>query len=78
MSELRVFDAFSGIGGFRSGVEASKLGAKKFRFVASADSDPACRSVYQKLFSDQNEKIFEDINLVHTLENPTRNFASRI
>jgi DNA (cytosine-5)-methyltransferase 1 len=75
MSELRVFDAFSGIGGFRSGVEASKIGAKEFRFVASAESDPICRSVYQKLFSDQKEKIFEDINHVHTQENPTRNFA---
>ena len=52
MSELKVFDAFSGIGGFRKGLETSETHAKKFRFVASTDSDPTCRSVYQKLFSN--------------------------
>jgi DNA (cytosine-5)-methyltransferase 1 len=75
MSELKVFDAFSGIGGFRRGLETSETHAKKFRFVASTDSDPTCRSVYQKLFSNHKEKIFEDINHVHTSENPTKNFA---
>lgn len=75
MSELKVFDAFSGIGGFRSGLEASQIYGNEFRFVASADSDPICRSVYQKSFLNEKEKIFEDINDVHVPENPTKNFA---
>ena len=50
MNELKVFDAFSGIGGFRKGVELSSTEARKFKFVAASDSDALCKNVYNRLY----------------------------
>jgi DNA (cytosine-5)-methyltransferase 1 len=72
MAELKVFDAFSGIGGFRKGAELSTLDGTNFTFVGSADSDPLCRAVYERLYDTKSETMFERIEDIHTFKNPTK------
>ena len=71
MNELKVFDAFSGIGGFRKGVELSSTEARKFKFVAASDSDALCKNVYNRLYDTSREIFFDDVGLLHTSKNQT-------
>ena len=75
MTEIKVFDAFSGIGGFRKGLEKSSIPDKKFKFVASSDNDLLCKNVYTKLYKTEQEIFFDDIKLVHTSKNKTGHYA---
>ena len=71
MNKLRVFDAFSGIGGFRFGLKNSKLFHDSSSFVGYTDSDGLCRKVYSEIFNCPEEKCFDQIQDIHTTANPT-------
>ena len=75
MTEIKVFDAFSGIGGFRKGLEKSSIPDKNFIFVASSDNDLLCKNVYTKIYKTEQEIFFDDIKLVHTSKNKTGHYA---
>tara|TARA_B100000686_G_C16800296_1_gene985481 strand:- start:3517 stop:4548 length:1032 start_codon:yes stop_codon:yes gene_type:complete len=72
MSTIRVFDAFSGIGGFRAGVEGAMSNERKFKFVAASDSDQLCKDFYERFYNTSNERFFDDIEKVHTSSNKTQ------
>ena len=57
MNKLRVFDAFSGIGGFRFGLKNSKLFHDSSSFVGYTDSDRLCRKVYSEIFNCPEENV---------------------
>ena len=74
MNKLRVFDAFSGIGGFRFGLKNSKLFHDSSSFVGYTDSDRLCRKVYSEIFNCPEEKCFDQIQDIHTAANPTNEY----
>ena len=74
MNKLRVFDAFSGIGGFRFGLKNSKLFHDSSSFVGYTDSDGLCRKVYSEIFNCPEEKCFNQIQDIHTTANPTNEY----
>jgi DNA (cytosine-5)-methyltransferase 1 len=69
MSDLRTFDAFSGIGGFRIGLETADLPEKNIRFVAASDNDNLCRDVYLKSYETAGEIFIKDVEFIKTEEN---------
>lgn len=69
MDDLRAFDAFSGIGGFRLGLETANLPEKNIRFVAASDSDNLCRDVYLKSYETVGEVFIDDVNSIKTVSN---------
>ena len=54
---IRVFDAFSGIGGFRSGLE--RVGG--FEFVAWCEIDKFAQKAYRALYDTGGEQFYENI-----------------
>lgn len=54
---IRVFDAFSGIGGFRSGLE--RVGG--FEFVAWCEVDKFAQKAYRALYDTGGEQFYENI-----------------
>ncbi len=54
---IRVFDAFSGIGGFRSGLE--RVGG--FEFAAWCEIDKFAQKAYRALYDTGGEQFYENI-----------------
>ena len=54
---IRVFDAFSGIGGFRSALE--RVGG--FKFVTWCEIDKFAQKTYQALYDTGGEQFYENI-----------------
>lgn len=59
---IRVFDAFSGIGGFRSGLER----AGNFSFVGWCEIDKFAQKAYRALYDVGGEDFYENIRTVDT------------
>ena len=57
---IRVFDAFSGIGGFRSALE--RVG--EFKTVGWCEIDKYAQKSYQALFDTKGEIFYEDITKI--------------
>lgn len=57
---IRVFDAFSGIGGFRSGLE--RVGG--FEFVAWCEIDKFAQKAYRALYDTEREVFYDDITKI--------------
>ena len=54
---IKVFDAFSGIGGFRSALE--RVGG--FEFVAWCEIDKFAQKAYRALYNTGGEQFYENI-----------------
>jgi len=63
---IRVFDMFSGIGGFRAGLEA--VGG--FEFVGHCEIDRFAEASYRANFDTEGEKYFEDATKIVPQEVP--------
>lgn len=61
---IRVFDAFSGIGGFRSALE--RVGG--FKFVAWCEIDKFAQKAYRALYDTGGEQFYENIRNIDTGE----------
>ncbi len=61
---IRVFDAFSGIGGFRSGLE--RVGG--FKIVAWCEIDKFAQMAYKSLYDTRGEQFYENIRNIDTRE----------
>ena len=61
---IRVFDAFSGIGGFRSGLE--RVGG--FKIVAWCEIDKFAQKAYKALYDTRGEQFYENIRNIDTGE----------
>ncbi len=61
---IRVFDAFSGIGGFRSAFE--KVGG--FKIVAWCEIDKFAQKAYRALYDTRSEQFYENIRNIDTRE----------
>ena len=59
---IRVFDAFSGIGGFRSALE--KVGG--FKIVAWCEIDKFAQKAYRALYDTGGEQFYENIRDIDT------------
>ncbi|MDE5753429.1 MAG: DNA cytosine methyltransferase, partial [Oscillospiraceae bacterium] len=57
---IRVFDAFSGIGGFRSGLER----AGNFSFVGWCEIDKFAQKAYRTLYDVGGENFYENIRTI--------------
>ena len=63
---IKVFDAFAGIGGFRSGLE--KVGG--YEFVGWCEIDKFAQKAYRALYDTGGEAFFENIRTIDTRELP--------
>lgn len=59
---LRVFDAFAGIGGFRSGL----MRAGEFQFVGWCEIDKFAQKAYRTLYETGGEQFYENIRDIDT------------
>ncbi|MCM1508572.1 MAG: DNA (cytosine-5-)-methyltransferase [Ruminococcus flavefaciens] len=59
---LRVFDAFAGIGGFRSGL----MRVGEFKFVAWCEIDKFAQKAYRTLYETGGEQFYENIRDIDT------------
>lgn len=59
---LRVFDAFAGIGGFRSGL----MRAGEFQFVGWCEIDKFAQKAYRTLYETGGEQFYENIRNIDT------------
>lgn len=75
MKKIRVLDAFSGIGGFRKGIELSNNNDRHFSFIGASDTDELCKKVYELSYDTHDEDFFNDIGLIHTSVNKTGTYA---
>lgn len=57
---IRVFEAFAGIGGFRSGLE--RVGG--FKIVGWCEIDKFAQKAYRILFDTGKEEFYEDITKI--------------
>ena len=62
MSIIRVFDAFAGIGGFRSGLER----AGGYEFVGWCEIDKFAQQAYRALYDTGGEAFYENIRTIST------------
>ncbi len=62
MPIIRVFDAFAGIGGFRSGLER----AGGYEFVGWCEIDKYAQQAYRALYDTGGEAFYENIRCVDT------------
>ena len=62
MCIIRVFDAFAGIGGFRSGLER----AGNFSFVGWCEIDKFAQKAYRALYDVGSEDFYENIRIIDT------------
>lgn len=70
---VKCFDLFSGIGGFRQGVnEAFKPLQINSKWVARCDIDPYANKLYDYCYDVKNELLLEDITKVTGSLNPTK------
>ena len=59
---IRVFDAFAGIGGFRSGLER----AGGYEFVGWCEIDKFAQQAYRALYDTGGEAFYENIRTIST------------
>lgn len=59
---IRVFDAFAGIGGFRSGFER----AGGYEFVAWCEIDKYAQQAYRTMYDTEGEAFYENIRTIDT------------
>ncbi len=62
MCIIRVFDAFAGIGGFRSGLER----AGGYEFVGWSEIDKFAQKAYRALYDTEGEAFYENIRAIDT------------
>ena len=68
---IKCFDLFSGIGGFRQGVnEASKLLGINTKWIGRCDIDPYANKLYDYCHRTKNELLLNDITEVTGSLNP--------
>ncbi|MCD8024195.1 MAG: DNA (cytosine-5-)-methyltransferase, partial [Candidatus Gastranaerophilales bacterium] len=65
MTKLKFFDAFSGIGGFKLGLERAG-----FECVGYCDNDKYANKLYRAYYKPNKEKFFNDITTINTDELP--------
>ena len=63
---IKYFDMFSGIGGFRSGLEQ----AGGFECVGFCEIDPYAAAAYKALYNTEKEAYYSDITRIDTAEMP--------
>ncbi len=63
---IKFFDMFSGIGGFRSGLEQ----AGGFECVGFCEIDPYAAAAYKALYNTEKEAYYSDITRIDTAEMP--------
>ncbi len=63
--QLTYFDFFSGIGGFRLGLERAG-----FKCVGYCDNDEYANKLYRNYFDTTHEVFFDDITTINTKELP--------
>ena len=65
MNKLKFIDLFSGIGGFRIGLERAG-----FECIAYCDNDEYANKLYRNYFDTAKELFFNDIRTINTEELP--------
>jgi site-specific DNA-cytosine methylase len=70
MSSLTFFDTFSGIGGFRLGLERAGFNAMGF-----CEKDPHCIQLYEAFFDTRKEFKADDISSIEPKQLPERNVS---
>ena len=74
MKKLRAFDLFSGVGGFRSGIDSACRGLSlKIDWVGWCDFDKYAQKTYRACFNVSKEQFFSDItDITGKLSSKTR------